>query len=669
MPPNVPLTPGAPSAALAPGGLGARVFVTLAAVFILFLATGVAALWYRHEEAIEEARQRADNLALILGEHFRRSVDAIDATLAQLALHSQRVGGPTAPAEAWNAVLAATRTALPGVGSLNVTDASGTITASTIPALVGEPRGDQFLFRELAGNPQSGLVADTPFRSIRDGHMFIPLGRRLTAPDGAFTGVVVVTLEPEELRGFYQSVNVGPNGIIQVLHPTGLVLFQEPSHGELIGRPAAENALLRAQRAQPDQGVVRAPLEPGGPGYISAYRTLSAPPVVIAVSLAESDMLAAWRGRVVALGSAIAGVGLALLWAAIFIAREIRARAAADQRLVEANATLYAVVDTALDGFVQMDEAGTVIDWNQQAEVMFGWLRQEAIGKPLADLIVPDAHRQRHRDGLAKFLRTGESAILGKRLEIEARRKDRREIKVELAVTALRRGGGYVFNGFISDLTEKIAAEQQLRQLQKMDAVGRLTGGVAHDFNNMLTVIMGTIGMLEEGVADRPALAAMARLIDEAAQRGADLTSHLLAFARKQPLRPRPTDVNALIANAERLLRPALGEQVEIGMALAGDLSRALVDATQLTTALLNLAINARDAMPGGGKLTIETANVVLDEAYAKANLEVVPGAYVLIAVSDTGTGIPASVIDRVFEPFFTTKEIGRGTGLGLSMV
>ena len=380
-------------------------------------------------------------------------------------------------------------------------------------------------------------------------------------------------------------------------------------------------------------------------------------------------MLAAWRGEAVTVGFAITGMGLVLLWAAVFIAREIRARAAADRRLIEANATLYAVVDTALDGFVQMDEAGTVIDWNQQAEAMFGWLRHQAIGRPLADLIVPDAHRQRHWDGLARFLRTGESAILGKRLEIEARRRDGREIRVELAVTALRRGGGYVFNGFISDLTEKLAAEQQLRQLQKMDAVGRLTGGVAHDFNNMLTVIMGTIGMLEEGVADRPALVAMARLIDEAAQRGAELTSHLLAFARKQPLRPRPTDVDALIANAERLLRPALGEHVEIALALAGDLPRALIDATQLTTALLNLAINARDAMPGGGQLTIETANVVLDEAYAKANLEVVPGAYVLIAVSDTGTGIPASVIDRVFEPFFTTKEIGRGTGLGLSMV
>jgi PAS domain S-box-containing protein len=661
--------PGSLPAAAVRGGLRVRVFATLAFVFALVVAVGLAALWYRHEMLINEGQQRADNLALILGEHFRRSVDAIDATLAQLALHSQRVGGPAAPSDAWAPVLAAARAALPGIGSLSVTDAAGTITASSIPQLVGESRGDFFLFQQLLGDPQSGLVADTPFRSIRDDHMFIPLGRRVTSADGAFVGIVIATLEPDGLRGFYRSVNVGPNGIIQVLHPTGLVLLQEPSQGELIGRSVGDTALLRAQREKPEQGMIRGPFEAGGPPYITAYRTLAAPPVIIAVSLAEGDILAPWRNAGLILGFILGGLGWALLWSAIFLGREIRARAVVDQHLVEANATLYAVVDTALDGFVQMDEAGIMVDWNQQAQAMFGWTREEAVGKVLADLIAPERYRGRHREGLARFLATGNSDILGKRIEIEAMRKDRREVKVELAVTALRRGSGFVFNGFIRDLTEKIAAEQQVRQLQKMDAVGRLTGGVAHDFNNMLTVIMGTIGMLEEGVADRPALAAMARLIDEAAQRGADLTGHLLAFARKQPLRPRPTDVGALIVNAERLLRPALGERVEIVVVPAGDLWRALVDATQLTTTLLNLAINARDAMPGGGKLTIETANVLLDEAYAKANLEVAAGAYVMIAVSDTGTGIPASVIERIFEPFFTTKEVGRGTGLGLSMV
>jgi nitrogen-specific signal transduction histidine kinase/CheY-like chemotaxis protein len=219
------------------------------------------------------------------------------------------------------------------------------------------------------------------------------------------------------------------------------------------------------------------------------------------------------------------------------------------------------------------------------------------------------------------------------------------------------------------DLTEKRAAEAQLRHIQKMDAIGQLTGGVAHDFNNILTVITGTIGILEEAVAERPELVAITKLIDEAAERGANLTKHLLAFARKQPLQPLEVDVNALVLEAAKLLHPTLGENVEITPLLAEDAWTALIDPNQLTTAVLNLAINARDAMPNGGKLALETSNIYLDENYAGMHSEVAPGNYVMVAVSDTGTGIPANLIERVFDPFFTTKEVGKGTGLGLSMV
>jgi nitrogen-specific signal transduction histidine kinase len=219
------------------------------------------------------------------------------------------------------------------------------------------------------------------------------------------------------------------------------------------------------------------------------------------------------------------------------------------------------------------------------------------------------------------------------------------------------------------DLTEKQAAEAQMRHVQKMDAIGQLTGGVAHDFNNILTVITGTIGILEEAVADKPELVAIAKLIDEAAERGANLTKHLLAFARKQPLQPLEVDVNSLVLEAAKLLHPTLGEHIEIRPLLAEDAWTALVDPNQLTTAVLNLALNARDAMPGGGKLALETNNVFLDENYAGMHSEVTPGNYVMVAVSDTGTGIPAALVERVFDPFFTTKEVGKGTGLGLSMV
>jgi PAS domain S-box-containing protein len=221
----------------------------------------------------------------------------------------------------------------------------------------------------------------------------------------------------------------------------------------------------------------------------------------------------------------------------------------------------------------------------------------------------------------------------------------------------------------LRDVTVLKETERLLRDSQKMDAIGQLTGGVAHDFNNILTVITGTIDILSRGVADRPTLANIARMIDEAASRGAELTRQLLAFARKQPLQPQVTDVNALVVDTAKLLRPTLGQQIEIESMLEDGVWPAMVDGTQLSTALLNLALNARDAMPNGGKLTVETANVTLDEAYTQAHPETRPGAYVMVAVKDTGTGIPPALHHKVFEPFFTTKEVGKGTGLGLSMV
>lgn len=218
-------------------------------------------------------------------------------------------------------------------------------------------------------------------------------------------------------------------------------------------------------------------------------------------------------------------------------------------------------------------------------------------------------------------------------------------------------------------LFDKNVADLQLRQAQKMEAVGQLTGGIAHDLNNILTVITGTIEILAEGVADRPDLAVITKMIDEAAARGADLTQRLLAFARKQPLQPREVDVNSLVIEATNLLRPTLSEQIEVRMVLAGDASHALIDPSQLTNAILNLALNARDAMAGGGKLIIETSNVVLDDSYTGTNTDVIAGDYVMVAVTDTGHGIPAGILNNVFEPFFTTKDVDKGSGLGLSMV
>ncbi|MEH2668441.1 response regulator [Bradyrhizobium elkanii] len=216
---------------------------------------------------------------------------------------------------------------------------------------------------------------------------------------------------------------------------------------------------------------------------------------------------------------------------------------------------------------------------------------------------------------------------------------------------------------------EQLEAEQKLRQVQKMEAVGHLSGGIAHDFNNILTVITGLIDILAEAVEHDPALSSVAKMITDAAFRGAEVTKHLLAFSRLQPLQPREANLNTLVQDTARLLRPSLGEQIEIDTALEPDAWSAFIDPNHMATALLNLAVNARDAMPDGGKLMLETSNVILDEVYAVANPDVRAGEYVMVAVSDTGGGIPAGIRDKVFEPFFTTKDTGKGTGLGLSMV
>jgi len=219
------------------------------------------------------------------------------------------------------------------------------------------------------------------------------------------------------------------------------------------------------------------------------------------------------------------------------------------------------------------------------------------------------------------------------------------------------------------DITDVQEAERKLQQSQKLEAIGKLTGGVAHDFNNMLTVIAGTMEVLMDELKDRPDVLQTAGLIDQAAERCTELIQHLLAFARKQPLRPRNVDLNGAVLDIAKLLRPTLGEQIEIDAILTEGTTIAHIDSSQLANSLVNMAINARDAMPHGGKLLLETRNVVLDEAYAQANSDVVPGRYVMLAVSDTGTGMPPSVRDQVFEPFFTTKGAGKGSGLGLSMV
>ena len=345
------------------------------------------------------------------------------------------------------------------------------------------------------------------------------------------------------------------------------------------------------------------------------------------------------------------------------IARDITERKRTETALSKETEERQRIFESSQDLILVTDAAGNFIQVSPSVTKILGYRPEEMVGHSAVDFIHPDDLDSTRQE--MRAARRGQQKV--RIFEARYPHRDGHAVTLEWLGSWSEPVQRHFFIG--RDLTEKQAAESHLRQVQKMDAIGQLTGGVAHDFNNILTVITGTIGILAEAVEDRPELASIARLIDDAAERGAQLTKHLLAFARKQPLQPIEIDVNSLILEAGKLLHPTLGEQIEISPKLDENAWPALVDPNQLTSAVLNLALNARDAMPRGGKLTLETGNVYLDDDYVRLNPEVTSGDYVMIAISDTGTGIPAALLEKVFDPFFTTKDVGKGTGLGLSMV
>jgi PAS domain S-box-containing protein len=256
------------------------------------------------------------------------------------------------------------------------------------------------------------------------------------------------------------------------------------------------------------------------------------------------------------------------------------------------------------------------------------------------------------------------------RLELRFARPDGRVIQCDTSITIVRSGSGAIEQLIVQivDGSEKKKAASSLQRAQKMEAIGQLTGGLAHDFNNLLTVIIGNLELLEGKLQDERSTKRLNEAID-AARKGAGLTRQMLAFARKQELEPREVRINELVSGIEPLISRTIGEQIELKADLMNGEPRAVIDPSQLESAILNLAINARDAMPRGGRLTIETQPVFLDQAYADKHQEVTAGHYVMVAVSDSGTGMSPELLDKVFQPFFTTKEQGKGSGLGLSMV
>ncbi len=335
--------------------------------------------------------------------------------------------------------------------------------------------------------------------------------------------------------------------------------------------------------------------------------------------------------------------------------------------LGEREAHLTSILATVPEAMIVTDEQGRITSFSSGASALFGYCPEEMIGRDIK-VLMPQPYRAEHDAYMSNYARTGEARIIGYGRLVQAVTKDGKVLPVELAIGEARANGRRIFTAFIRDLSSRQKMEQELRQSQKMEAIGQLTGGVAHDFNNILTAIIANLELLQPMLRD-PDHQDLAKEAQGAAQDGAKLAAQLLAFARRQPLNPAPTDVGRLVSGFSALLRRTLGEAIELRLSASGDAHLAVVDSAQLQNAVLNLAINARDAMPRGGQLAIDIAHVRLDADYAQMYPEVRTGRYVLITVTDTGTGMPEEVRRKAFEPFFTTKPVGAGTGLGLSMV
>ncbi|MBX3279956.1 MAG: GNAT family N-acetyltransferase [Acidobacteria bacterium] len=340
-----------------------------------------------------------------------------------------------------------------------------------------------------------------------------------------------------------------------------------------------------------------------------------------------------------------------------------------EDELRRSEAVRQAVWESALDAIITMDSEGTILDFNPAAEHIFGYARSAAIGQKLDELIVPAALREGHRRGLQRYLATGESRILNRRMELPALRADGSEFPVELTVVAVTGGVKPYFIGSIRDIRERKHLEEHVRQIQKLDSIGRLAAGIAHDFNNLLTVQQGYLSLLlmESGLPAH--IVESLQEVAAASERAADLTRQLLLFSRKQVMQRRNLNLNEVIVNISRMLGRAIEEHITMRTDCDAQLPPVNADPGMIEQVLMNLVLNARDAMPEGGRITISTEAASLEAAAVRERAEARSGRFVILTVADTGSGIAPEVIENIFEPFFTTKDVGKGTGLGLATV
>jgi signal transduction histidine kinase/CheY-like chemotaxis protein len=543
-----------------------------------------------------------------------------------------------------------------GLKDIFVLDARGRVVYQASGKDLGLDRSDRPYFTQYAASPTLMFSMGKPVQAAGEtaASWLIPVTHRWRDAGGEFSGVIVGMLEPQFFDKAWTFDSEIEGLAIALTAADGSLIMRRPFVADMMGRRLAGDSAA-AQAALGGSGDTVQFRDLQGAERLAAYRRVAAyPNLLIFVSQPMDVVLGGWRRIAWIGGSSWLVALLALVGLGAWLAREMKARGVLENRY-------RALFDSVPYPVIVSDpDSRRVLAVNRAAGQQYRFLADSGAataggaGQLPEDFTVLATRRQDFSQDAACVIR-----------DQRHHNRDGTPIDVELGVRLIDYDGRPALLTVAVDVSDRVqaergrqSAEEQLRQSQKMELLGQLTGGIAHDFNNILMVIIDNVEALTESAASDPETPKhLARLADSA-QRAEELTRQMLAFSRQQPLRPRATDINDLVATTGRLLRRALGEQIEIDSILADDLWMVQVDRGQMEAALVNLSVNARDAMPRGGRLLIETRNVALDGRDC-----------VQVTVTDTGRGILKKDLDRVFEPFFTTKDGGKGSGLGLSMV
>jgi PAS domain S-box-containing protein len=624
-----------------------------------------------YSETYRAAEAANNDLVRALEEYMLRNIQGVDVLLSTTIDHlAQKPSLLTAGNPALIDELKRRVAPYPVANAIVVLDAEGNLLGDSLGnGGPGRERNfaDRTYYKAQRDNPSRGLFIDVPVASRVRNSLVIAVSRAFLTPDGRFGGVVFVPIDYENLRQFFLSLNVGQRGTVTLYRDDGTILLRTPNADEFAGRDVRSNLLFSQYLPQAPSGSFKGSGLTDGTSRSISYRRVAGMPLVVTVARDPVEFLAGWKNNALYYSLVAAGLNLLIAGFGLGLARQWWLREDSERALRDNLEQHQLVTENVPALIVHVGADGHIRYANR---VAIEWYAQPSA----------DAARTRKIDDFIDPLRLGEW-----RLKVEAALAGRTTRGEEKAVfpdgcerwcETIRvpdcGQDGTVRGYFVLsvDITERKRIEDELRQAQKIEAIGQLAGGIAHDSNNMLAATLGNLDLLLDALPpDDASCRGMAERAIEAAERVADLNRRLLAFARKQTLQPQITDVNQLVSGMATILRRTLGETIEIEVEQQEMLWRCLIDPTQLQNALLNLAINARDAMAGSGRVTIRTANAVLDQPLDDGDERIVPGDYVTIAVSDMGAGMPPEIARRVFEPFFTTKGVGEGSGLGLSMV